>query len=119
VDISVLQGLVGDDVDVLRDFLTEYLACAQEEAAALRAAVAACDASRVNAIAHRLKSSSRSVGAVALGEVCAALEHAGAAHPISALGQDLIRFEKELAAVEADIGGQLTRPLSSQVHEAG
>ncbi|HWH84698.1 MAG TPA: ATP-binding protein [Burkholderiaceae bacterium] len=107
LDIGVLQALVGDDADVTRDFLTEFRACAREEAAALRAAAAAGDPKGVTAIAHRLKSSSRSVGALALGELCASLEAHGQADAAVPLAPGLTQFEQALAAVEADIEARL------------
>jgi len=107
LDIGVLQALVGDDADLTRDFLTDYRACAREEAAALRAAAAAGDRQGVTAIAHRLKSSSRSVGALALGELCAGLELIDQPHAAAPLAPGLIRFEEALAAVEADIEARL------------
>jgi HPt (histidine-containing phosphotransfer) domain-containing protein len=112
LDIGVLQSLVGDDACVLRDFLTEYRTCAQQDAAALRAAAAAGDGLRVSGIAHRLKSSSRSVGALALGELCAALEDAGQDGCVPPAAQALMQFDQELAAVDACIASALTRPLS-------
>lgn len=105
VDISLLRQVVGDEADVVRYFLTEYLASAHTEAAALRAATASGDAGGAAMIAHRLKSSSRLIGALALGDLCDELESAGQAGAISALG--LLRFERELAAVEACIGRTL------------
>jgi HPt (histidine-containing phosphotransfer) domain-containing protein len=45
----------------------------------LRAAAAAGDARQAAALAHKLKSSSRSVGARGLGDLCAELESAGKA----------------------------------------
>ena len=112
VDIGVLQQLVGDDAGVLHDLLADYLASVHEQAPALRAAVTAGDTLGAQAIAHRLKSSSRSVGALALGERCAELESAGEAGDAAALAPGLLRFESELAAVQASIDAELTRPLS-------
>ena len=71
VDVAVLRGLVGDDAGTVREFLSDYLASAGRLAAELRAAVAAGDTQQVGAVAHKLKSSSRSVGALAFGDsVC-------------------------------------------------
>ena len=42
-------------------------------------ACAAGDATRAGVLAHKLKSSARSVGALALGEICAEMEAAGKA----------------------------------------
>ncbi|MDO8707033.1 MAG: Hpt domain-containing protein, partial [Sulfuricaulis sp.] len=50
--------------------------------------------------AHKLKSSSRSVGALALGELCAAMEKAGKDGDTAALAALLPQFEQELAGVE-------------------
>ena len=104
----MLKQLVGDDAEVVRDLLSEFGASAQEQAAALRSAAAMGDGGGVAAIAHRLKSASRSMGALALGELCAELEAAGHDGPVWAI--DLVRFERELAAVQACIGGQLLSP---------
>jgi signal transduction histidine kinase/DNA-binding NarL/FixJ family response regulator len=105
LDVGVLHDLVDHDAQAAREILTEYLACARRDADALRAAAAAGDGPRVSAIAHRLKSSSRSIGALALGELCAGLEGAGQAGPVAARG--LGRFDDEFAAVEAAIDGEL------------
>jgi len=56
-------------------------------------------AAQVGALAHKLKSSARSVGALALGELCAEIEQAGKADQIEALVVLLPRFEAEMAAV--------------------
>jgi len=74
---------------------------------ALRAAAAAGDGAQVGAIAHRLKSSSRSIGALALGELCAELESAGPAGPPAALAPGVARFDAGFAAVTAAIDSQL------------
>jgi signal transduction histidine kinase/CheY-like chemotaxis protein len=105
LDIGVLHNLVDNNAEAAREILTEYLTCARRDVDALRAAAAAGDGRRVSSIAHRLKSSSRSIGAIALGELCAELEGAGQAGPVAAPG--LIRFDDEFAAVEAEIDGQL------------
>jgi signal transduction histidine kinase/CheY-like chemotaxis protein/HPt (histidine-containing phosphotransfer) domain-containing protein len=110
LDIGVLRALVGDDPGVTRDFLTDYRACAREEAATLRAAAVDGDRKRVMAIAHRLKSSSRSVGALALGDVCAGLEAGDDAHAVATSAPGLIRFEQAFAEVEADIEARLKNP---------
>jgi len=110
IEIGVLQALAGDDAGVMRDFLDEYLACANDERSALRSAAAARDGRGVSRIAHRLKSSSRSVGALALGDVCAELESDGLAGAPAAFGDGLIRFEQAFAAAAADIGERLARP---------
>ena len=54
---------------------------------------------QVAAMAHKLKSAARAVGALALGELCAELEQAGKAAQQDALARLLPAFEAEMIAV--------------------
>ena len=56
-------------------------------------------------IAYKLKSSARSVGALALGELCAGMEQAGKAGDTEALAALLPKFAQELLSVEGFIAG--------------
>ncbi len=101
LDVSVLAALVGDDPAVIREFLLDFRASATTVAAELAAACATGDAARAGALAHKLKSSARSVGALALGAICAELEDAGKAGRSAALATPMLRFDKEMATVAA------------------
>jgi PAS domain S-box-containing protein len=101
VDVSVLAALVGDDPATIREFLMDFRASATSIAAELATACAAGDTTQATALAHKLKSSARSVGAMALGELCAELEATGNAGQADALPDLIQRFEAEMAAVEA------------------
>ncbi|MEW5881951.1 MAG: PAS domain S-box protein [Pseudomonadota bacterium] len=72
-DIAVLKAYVGDDPATLRSVLNEFLRVAPQQVAEIEAA-APGDPARAGAAAHKLKSSARAVGALALGEHCAELE---------------------------------------------
>jgi CheY-like chemotaxis protein/HPt (histidine-containing phosphotransfer) domain-containing protein len=74
VDLAVLHRLVGDDPAVVREFLQDYLDSAREQAMELRRAYRKGDVRLVGGLAHKLKSASLSVGALALGELCAEME---------------------------------------------
>ena len=100
VDVNVLKALVGDDEAMIREFLHDFRLGAARIAAELRAACSAGQAATAGALAHKLKSSSRSVGALALGELCAAMEKAGKGGDAETLKMLLPRFEQELASVE-------------------
>ena len=103
VDVSVLKSLVGDDAGTVHEFLAEYLNTARAQAAEI---VAGCDAecnSRVGAVAHKLKASSRAVGALALGDLCAELENASRAGGRSEMSVHRARFEHAMRDVEACI----------------
>ena len=100
VDIDVLKGIVGDDPETVRELLSDYQQSVGRLAAELRTH---CDAGRgreAGAIAHKLKSSSRSVGALALGDLCAELENAGKAGDLALLANWAKQFDAALAAVE-------------------
>ena len=100
VDVNVLKKLVGDDEKIIREFLHDFRLSAAKIAAELRTACTAGQAAAAGALAHKLKSSARSVGALALGELCAGMEQAGKAGDAKALTVLLPRFEQEVAGVE-------------------
>lgn len=107
VDLDVLKSIVGDDPEIVREFLTDYLRSARHLAADLRAHCAQGRGREAAAIAHKLKSSSRSVGAISLGDLCAELENAGKAGDMARLANWIGRFDATLAAVEATISDLL------------
>ncbi len=110
LDVSVLEGLVGDDPATVRDFLAEFLASSRLLALQLQAACIACDAGTVGDVVHRLKASSRSVGARALGEACARLEEAARNRDAKAISEEARAFEAAWAAAEEAIAGFLANP---------
>ena len=75
LDVNVLEGLIGPDPELLREFLSDYRASSVRLAVELGGARAAGAARRIGEIAHKLKSSSRAVGALGLGDLCAELEN--------------------------------------------
>ncbi|TXT38467.1 MAG: multi-sensor hybrid histidine kinase [Comamonadaceae bacterium] len=99
VDIKVLAALIGDEPAVIREFLTNFSSSAAQIADALRIAFASRDTRETGALAHKLKSSARAVGALALGELCADLEQAGKAGDAATLMLLMPRFEDELGRV--------------------
>jgi len=99
VDINVLKALVGDDAAVIREFLHDFRISTATIAAELRAACQLGQATAAGAAAHKLKSSARSVGALALGEPCAEMEQAGKSGDNATLAALLPGFEQALAAV--------------------
>jgi two-component system sensor histidine kinase/response regulator len=102
-DVSALVSLVGDDPKILGDVLSDYRRMTGKLAADLSAAVADGNAARIGAIAHRLKSSSRSVGALRLGEICVTLEEAGKAAAFDTIATCMVRLTAALAEVQAHI----------------
>jgi CheY-like chemotaxis protein len=77
VDPSYLRATFGDDPKLIREILTGYVQPATANVEEIDAAFGKRDATAVASAAHKLKSSSRAVGANALADLCAALERAG------------------------------------------
>ena len=90
----------GDDATTRRALLSQHRETARSLALELRAARDLNDPRQLAAIAHRLKASSRSVGAVTLGDLCAELENACLAGTRGSIAQRLSEFEAALDAVE-------------------
>ena len=110
VDVSILMSLIGDDRIAVRDLLAAFLESARSQSAELVASCIAADHARVGAVAHKLKASSRSVGALALGELCAELESASR-DALPGLDERRERFEAAMRAVEATIVRTLAEPF--------
>lgn len=101
VDVHVLEQLVGDDPAMINEMLTDFRVSMNKIAAELHEAYQSERLEAVGALAHKLKSSARSVGAMALGEVCAALEQMGKNKDAAALAGEMPSFEKHIKQVEA------------------
>lgn len=98
LDMTVLQKQFGQHLAQLSQLYEDYQVSALKIAEEIRAAIALDDWNAVSRCAHKLKSSSRAVGAQALGEVCQKMEHAVTdgrvdTHSLAA------EFEQALAAV--------------------
>ncbi|HEX7234570.1 MAG TPA: response regulator, partial [Nitrosospira sp.] len=103
VDVSILESLVGNDAAVISEFLHDFRVSSARIAMDLRTACEGEQPAPAAASAHKLKSSARSVGALALGELCAEMEQAGKAGDMDTLKELLPRFELELASVNSYI----------------
>ena len=103
VDVAVLEGIVGDDPQVVQRFLGDYRSAAARLATELRTARDADDLRQIGAIAHKLKSSSRSIGALVLGDLCAGLENACRTGARDEVAQGIVQFEAALRDVDAQI----------------
>ena len=99
VDVRVLESLVGNDPEVILEFMNDFQASAARIAPDLIAACIGRKALQASEQAHKLMSSARSVGALALGELCAEMETAGKAGSTETLSALLPMFERELDAV--------------------
>ncbi len=99
LDLRMLRGLVGGDETLVRELLLEFLHTVSRNALDLRESYRLGDSARAASLAHQVKSAARSVGAVELGEVCAAMERGGASDdPVQVQGR-IEWFDQAFAAV--------------------
>jgi len=104
LDRTVLAGILGSDEPALiNEFLQDFGQAAETAALALRAARERQDWAEAGGMAHKLKSSSRSVGALALGDICASIEAAAQAGQGPQVLEHLAEFERRLTAVQAEL----------------
>ncbi len=76
-DATTLGQMVGDNPDLHRSLLEKFLVNAEQQALAIALSSNMCDFSAAADVAHALKSASRMVGALQLGELCEQIETAG------------------------------------------
>lgn len=103
IDIRVLAALVGDDPAVLGGLLTDFQDSANNIATELHKAALANDLQATGGLAHKLKSAAQSVGAVALGKLCADMEKAGKTSDAATLNVLMPRFGLEMIQVNTDL----------------
>ena len=77
LDKSVLTALIGDDDAIVAELIEEFRLSLDEGQRELTDAIENTEWETAGRVAHRLKSSSRAVGALALGDCCEQLEQAG------------------------------------------
>jgi HPt (histidine-containing phosphotransfer) domain-containing protein len=74
---ATLRELVGENPAMHRRLMDKFLRSASEQVPAIGVAMAAGKLKEVAGLAHALKSAARSVGALALGELCQKMETTG------------------------------------------
>ena len=97
LDIEVLKSMFGDDDELTLSILQEFKSSALPYMKELDAALAARRTDGVKNLAHKLKSSSRTVGAAPLADICEALEEV-------APRQDWLRITELEEALRAELG---------------
>ena len=96
IDRATFEGMldaVGGDPEFLAELVDAFVADIPAQLEAMRSGAAGGEAETVTRAAHTLKSSSASLGALALAEACRALE-------AQARGGDLVDADEHIARVE-------------------
>lgn len=107
LDLRVLQEMVGHEPEVVMDFLQQYLVSARKIMAEVRAGHAAGHLAQIGGATHRLKSSSRAIGALGLGDLCAEIESAANLMHEAEVVASIPPLELAFAAVERAIAHHL------------
>ncbi|MBA4742680.1 MAG: response regulator, partial [Azoarcus sp.] len=102
-DVSVLEELVGDDAQIVREFLDEFRRSAADLGRELAEAHARGAIDETGNAAHKLKSAARSVGALTLGELAAAIERAVRSDDIASLSARVETLHTLLAETDEHI----------------
>ena len=105
-DLSIPATLVGDSPELIRELLMAYQSNLESIALEIDRGWQHGNADRVRDAAHQLKSASRSVGALAVGDSCECLELAASEGTLTGLGehrQDLIEQVRRARAALAEL----------------
>jgi CheY-like chemotaxis protein/HPt (histidine-containing phosphotransfer) domain-containing protein len=101
VDPGALGAVLGvENKALFADFYLDFLRTGNESVSALSAAYETRQCQEVGALAHRLKSSARTVGAHALADCCLALERAGKSADWPAIDKNVAELPDRFAEVE-------------------
>jgi CheY-like chemotaxis protein len=107
LDMAVLAASFGEDRDKMRKFAFLFLDSAREGLAEIDVALVSGDLARAGAVAHRIKSPARAVGAVSFAALCEELE---AQHQRGNLAQGralVARLRGLLGRLERQVGAEL------------
>lgn len=106
LDLTVLEDLVGSEADVIAAILAAFRDGAAEARDAMHRAHDAGDMGQLSDAAHKLKSSAHTIGACALGSVCAELEAAPLDGRQDQVNRLLAQFDGELRRVLDELAGR-------------
>ena len=101
IDPKALAALVGDDPDLCRQLLKEFVEPSWRYIGEVKEGVESASAISVAQAAHKLKSSSRAVGAHQLADLCLELETAGKAGDWDGIGAAAPRLDDLMQDVQA------------------
>ena len=100
VDERVLKDMFGDDNELFREILRDFVVPSWEIVEEIKSAIDRQSAEGVNQAAHKLKASARSIGANALANLCTVLESAGGEDDWNTIGSYGSNIDKLMSEVE-------------------
>ncbi|MEQ8832447.1 MAG: PAS-domain containing protein [Alphaproteobacteria bacterium] len=103
VDLTALADMFGDDMETITEILKDFVEPAWDIVGEIETAIQAGDAAGVGAAGHKLKSSSRAVGANDLADLCFALEKAGKSGDMETIETEVQKLRPTMMAVASFI----------------
>jgi HPt (histidine-containing phosphotransfer) domain-containing protein len=107
LDMEVLSDTFGGNPDKMRKYAFMFLETAREGLLEIDRALAAGEVGRAAGVAHRIKSSARTVGAMGFGDVCADLESQRERGSIAQARSLAARLRALLARLERHVAAEL------------
>ncbi len=104
-DDQALKRLVGEEPGLLAEFRQRFIVSALNTVDEMRRAASDGNTATLSGLAHRLSSSCRMIGAVALGECCSRIERAGSGCSPSEMHGLMSQLEDALAHVMTRLSG--------------
>lgn len=104
-DEQALERLVGEEPGLLAEFRQRFMVSALNTVDEMRRAASDGNTATLSGLAHRLSSSCRMIGAVALGECCSRIERAGPGSSPSEMHRLMAQLEDALAHVMTRLSG--------------
>ncbi|MBL6945612.1 MAG: response regulator [Rhodospirillales bacterium] len=99
IDDRALKDVFGDDEETFKEILEDFVEPSEGIVGEIMAAYVARDAGALGAAGHKLKSSSRSIGANALADLCAELEKTGKTGDWDGIERNIPSLEDTMTAV--------------------
>lgn len=103
IQIAVLDELIGGDPELRKDFLNDYSGLLRDVRVAIESAYATADWPAVKAGAHKLKSSSFSLGMPSMGNHCKYLETVNADTPAGDSAEAVRYFQALADAIDGEL----------------
>ena len=114
LDGGALARTFGDDAARMEKYVRRFVETARDGLLELEGAVSHQDAAAVKFVAHRLKSSARTVGAERFADACETLERMPAPADFAAVGAALAGMKHDVAQIDDWIGKRATMHAAKQ-----
>lgn len=113
IDLSLLAALVGNKPEKIKKFALKFIESAKEGVEELAQARSSENLTELAALGHRLKSSARTVGALAFADVCHDLEQLGHGGSLMQADALLLQLAPMLRGIESDTEIYLSKAASA------